>query len=90
MEEGINIPIQMISVCSTNGDLLPLRFRYEDSEHLLQTVHVLETVFKKEINYVGIEAFLYTCKANIDGKEKMFELKYTVKTHKWVLFRIVY
>ena len=90
MDDGLNIPIQMISVCSTNGELLPLRFRYEDKEHLLQTVNILETVCKKDINYIGIEAFLYTCKAMMYGKEKMFELKYTVRTHKWILFRILY
>ena len=88
--ETSNIPLQVISVCSTKGEFLPLRFRYEDKEYGLQTVEIIETVCTKEIKYVGIEAFLYTCKAILHGTEKLFELKYTVQTHNWVLFRILY
>ena len=27
---------------------------------------------------------------DVDGKERMFELRYTVRAHKWALFREVY
>lgn len=85
-----NIPVQMIAHCAADGSMQPLRFRFEDPEHMLCTVQISEVVSSRRIEYVGIEAFLYLCKAVLDGRERMFELKYTVRTHRWVLFREVY
>lgn len=88
--DALNLQVEMISVCSTDGQLKPLRFRFEDAEHRLQTVSITEILCDKEICYVGIEAFQYVCKGIMDGAEKMFELRYTVRSHKWILFREIY
>ncbi len=85
-----NLQVEMISVCATDGRIRPLRFRFEDAEHCLQTVHVTQIVCDKEICYVGIEAFQFVCKGLMNGVEKLFELRYTVRSHKWVLFREIY
>ena len=29
-------------------------------------------------------------RARVDGREALYELKYTVSTHRWVLFRRIY
>lgn len=86
----LNIQVEMISLCSTDGKLRPLRFRFEDESHCLQTVPVTEILCDKEICYVGIEAFQFVCKGILGGREKMFELRYTVRSHKWILFREIY
>lgn len=52
----------------------------------MQTVSIQEVVSEKEIQYVGIEAFAYVCRACVEDAKKLFELRYTVRTHKWVLF----
>lgn len=80
----------MISVCDTVGNIRPLRFRFEDEVHQLQTVHIAEIICSKSVCYVGMEALLYVCKAEIDGRERMFELRYTIKNHIWMLFRMIY
>lgn len=85
-----NQQIEMISVCGSDGSLKPLRFRFEDEEHRLQVVQITEVISCKEICYVGIEAFVYVCRAEFGGREHLFEVKYTVRTHKWVLFRMLY
>lgn len=90
MESAINIPIQMISACNTTGEIIPLKFKFENDEHMIKTVNILDTICCKEINYAGIKALLFTCKAVIGDKENLFELKYTFLTHTWVLFRILY
>lgn len=86
----MNLPIEMISVCGPDGSLTPLRFRMEDEEHCLQTVVISQVLCSKTIQYVGIDAIQYLCKATAEGKEKLFELRYTLKTHAWTLFRVVY
>lgn len=82
--------VEMICVCGSDGALRPLRFRYEDAAHRLQVVDIAEVISCKEICYVGIEAFVYVCRAYDEDREHLFELKYTVRTHKWVLHRKIY
>jgi len=85
-----NVPVEMLSCCGADGELRPLRFRFEAPDHLLHTVNITEQVDSRKVAYVGLEAFVYLCRAKMDGAEKLFELKYTVRTHRWVLFREVY
>ena len=87
--KALNLPVEMISLCAVDGVLRPLRFRYEGDGHQLQTVKVNEVLVAKELNYVGIQSYLFICKAFLNDKELIFELRYTVKTHCWVLFRMI-
>lgn len=88
--DALNLPIQMICICAADGAIKPIRFRLEDSEYQIQTISICKVLSCKEIRYVGIEAFVYVCSAIIEGQEKQFELRYTIRTHSWVLFRIIY
>ena len=88
--EQKNRPVEMISICSTEGRILPVRFRFEAEDRSIRTVQISEVVSAKEISYVGIEAILYVCKAQMEELERLLELKYTVRTHRWVLFRVIY
>ena len=83
-------PVDVISMCSANGDILPLRLRMEDEDHQLLRVDVEEVISCKKIQYVGIEAHVFLCKATVRDKKWLFELKYTIRSHSWVLQRIVY
>ena len=82
--------IEMISVCGADGTPTPLRFRMEDECHCLQTVSISQVVYSNPIQYAGIDAIQYLCKAVLEGQEKLFELRYTLKSHRWSLFRVVY
>ncbi len=86
----MNLQIEVISVCGSDGTITPLRFRMEDESHCLQTVAITQVVCAKPIQYAGIDAIQYLCKAKCEGLEKLFELRYTVRTHRWTLFRVVY
>lgn len=84
-----NVPIQTIAICSTIGELKPLRFRYENEEHVIQTVDVNEVLSIKESNLAGINSLLYTCKAILDKRECLFILKYNVMTHTWIFYKML-
>lgn len=88
--ENLNLPIQMIFACNTDGTIRPIRFRYEDKEHNLISVDVTEVRTINEIHYAGIEILSCICKAVVENAEKMFEVRYFIKTHKWVLFDVIY
>ena len=53
MGDGI-YPVDVISMCSANGDILPLRLRMEDEDHQLLRIDIEEIISSKEIQYVGI------------------------------------
>ena len=83
-------PVDVISLCSANGDIRPLRLRMEDGEHRLLRIDIDEVISCKQVQYVGIEAQIFLCRATVRGKETMFELKYTIRTHSWCLYRRIY
>ena len=85
-----NQPVDVISVCSANGDIRPLRFRMENEAHQLLRIDIDEVISMKPIQYVGIEAQIFLCKAIVAGKEWLFELKYTIRTHNWCMHRRIY
>ena len=88
---GENIyPVDVISMCSANGDILPLRLRLEGEEHQLLRIDIEEVIGSKEIQYVGIEAHVFLCRATVSGKQWLFELRYTIRSHCWHLQRKVY
>ena len=88
--DGNICPVDVISMCSANGDIRPLRFRMEDEDHQLLRVDIDEVVSSKLIQYVGIEAHIFLCRARVRGKSTLFELRYTIRSHNWCLLRKVY
>lgn len=89
MEQNV-CPVDVISMCSAGGEIRPLRFRMEDEGHQLMRVDIDEIVSSKKIQYVGIEAQIFLCRATIQGRKALFELRYTIRTHSWCLMRKVY
>lgn len=89
MEQTI-FPVDVISVCSAGGEIRPLRMRLEGEGHQLLKINIDEVVSVKYIQYVGIEAQVFLCRATVQGHRLLFELKYTIRTHSWCLTRKVY
>ena len=88
--EQKNRPIDVIAMCSAAGEIRPLRFRLEDEQHQLLRIDIDEIISVKEVQYVGIEAHVFLCRAMVRGIESVFELKYTIRSHSWSLMRKVY
>lgn len=84
-----NHAVQMVSVVNTTGDMIPLRFRFEQEDHTLQTVVIEKVLTSQETNYVGQRCIRYTCRAIIGEQNILFELKYLVESHKWVLSKLL-
>ena len=89
MEQKV-YPVDVIFMCSASGEIRPLRLRMEDEQHQLLRIDIEEVISSKEIQYVGIEATVYLCRATVREKKWLFELKYTIRSHTWSLCRKVY
>jgi len=82
-----NTPIDVICVCTAGGEMKPLRFQIEDECHQKIRVNVDEVLSVREITYVGVEAKIFLCRGMVKGVQKLFELKYTLRTQCWRLFQ---
>lgn len=85
-----NIPIDVIASCMASGQMQPLRFRMESEDGQLMRVNITEVISVREVAYVGIEAIIFLCQAEVEEKRHLFELRYTVRSHQWDLMRWVY
>ena len=82
-------PVDVICVCSANGEIRPLRIRMEDEAHQLLRIDIDEVISRKAIQYAGIEATVFLCRATVEGQKCIFEMKYTIRSHSWCLLRKV-
>lgn len=87
--ETLNKPIEMISFCAIDGALRPLRFRYADERCQARTIRIREILSTKESHLAGLPNMIYLCRAMLDGRDHLFELRYAVLTHTWILHRIM-
>lgn len=85
-----NCPVDVIAMYSAAGEIRPLRLRMEDDCHRLLCFDIDEVISVKTVQYVGIEAQIFLCRAIIEQTERLFELRYTIRTHSWCLLRKVY
>ena len=87
--DALNLPVEMISVCSREGDLRPIRFRLTPEEGDPVTVALRGIDMVQAVRYVGQEAVRYFCRGELDGRERRFELRYALRSHRWVLYRFL-
>lgn len=86
--DAANQPVEMIATCSPEGALRPARFRVEEGGERV-TVRIRKIQDSEEISYRGIEAFRFVCLAVMGGRLRLFELRYTVRSHRWVFWRFL-
>lgn len=76
-------PIQMIVWFDTNGTPNPIRFKYNSS--VIKINKVVSVVLEK---LAGNNTYVFTCRAEVGGEEKMLEIKYELRTCRWMLFKV--
>ena len=76
-------PVDVISVCSADGTIRPLRLRLTDENRQLLRVNIDEVISAQEVRHVGVESVIYLCRAKLAQQEWTFELKYSIRNHCW-------
>lgn len=82
--------VDMLCICGSDGAVHPLRFRFADETQQVRVVDITEVVSCEEITYVGVEGYLYVCRTHDGIGEHLIEIKYTARTHKWAIRRMIY
>ncbi len=86
MEQRV-CPVDVICVCSADGQLRPLRIRVENEEQEWIRVDIDEILDCRHIRYVGVESKIFLCRATVGKRKCLFELKYALRTQCWSIVR---
>lgn len=81
-------PIEVISVMDTKGIITPLRLRIVRDDESLQVIKVDKVITRTQEKFAGKHMIVFDCQSLIGNVEKRYELKYELKTCKWMLFKI--
>jgi len=84
----VAMPIEMISYTNKSGDIKPLRFRIEGEDNTGKVVKIDNVIIRELEKLAGNPMLLFRCQSLIDDIEKQFELKYDLRTCKWMLYKI--
>lgn len=77
--DALNMPLEMIAVCSPDGELSPARFRLETESGERVTVRIRQIRRREEIRLMGVESIRFDCLALLGGQLRCFELRYGVR-----------
>ena len=86
----ISKPVDVISYCGADGELRPLRIRFEDDAHELHKINIQTIHDIRHITFVGLEAQIFLCTGILFDRSIRFELKYAIRSHCWYLSQQLY
>lgn len=81
-------PIDTIVKFTGNEKPKPYKFRYCEEDGKYREVKVDRIIMCNETKLAGIRAFVYRCQSQVDGTEKLYELKYIVQDCRWELYKM--
>lgn len=87
--ESVVCPVDVIAICSADGELRPLRVQIPEVDQSLSRINIDEIVSTSEVEFVGREATIFLCRATIGQRQRFFELKYAMRSHTWYLLRTI-
>ena len=86
MDDGAKA-VDVIGVFQSDGNIHPLRMQFMDENRQMIRVNIESVIRCEHVTVVGAEAMIYICRANLWGQKCVFELKYSIRCHKWTLLR---
>lgn len=86
---SLNVPIDMIAMCNSLGEMIPIKFRIEDESHHMLTIRVDEVIYQKESQYAGSKTLEYGCRALLEDRQQLIEVRYHIATHRWTIKKVI-
>jgi len=80
--------IEMLFWSDKKGNLKPIRFRIENEDETLSTIVVEKVITIDKEKLAGNHMLVYKCQSVIKGQERLYELKYSFDTCKWILWKM--
>jgi hypothetical protein len=81
-------PIEVVSWTDEKGDIHPSRFRLKKDDESYSVVKIDKIIFKDKEKLAGNEILIFKCQSVINNQQKLYELKYELRTCKWILWKM--
>ena len=79
---------EVLSVTDEKGNISPLRFKAITKDNVDMVISVDKVDSKELEKLAGNLMLLYRCRGIVNDKERNFELKFEIKTCRWMLWKI--
>lgn len=87
MLKVLALPIEMIAWFNEAGLPTPIKFKI-NLESVANVVKVDKVIHREVEKFAGNYVYLYRCQSVINNMERVYELKYELKSCKWMLFKM--
>ena len=81
-------PIEMVAWFTQEGIPRPVRFRLVNEEGTYTIIKIDRIISKDREKLAGNEMLIFRCESMITGIHKVYEIKYEIRTCKWILYKI--
>lgn len=81
-------PVDMVCWFEKTGSPHPVRFKLTSEDESERVIKVDRILHKDKEKLAGNEMLIFRCQSVINNQWKLFELKYELKTCKWILWKL--
>ncbi|WP_139905587.1 hypothetical protein [Clostridium thermarum] len=81
-------PIDVVAWFTKEGEPRPVRFRVTNEEESETVIKVDKILYREIEKLAGNPMLVFRCQGEVNGVEKVYELKYELLTCRWMLFKI--
>lgn len=79
--------VDVISFCSAEGEITPLRIRLETEEGERVAGNVEEIIHISDNDWLHVECRCFLCRVRLGERRIVLELKLAMRTHTWTVVR---
>lgn len=80
--------IEMIAWFREDGTPKPLRFRIRNNDDSKTIIKVDKVIYTDTEKLAGNPMLIFRCQSIINNVDKVYELKYEIKSCQWILYKI--
>ncbi len=81
-------PVEMVAWFTQEGVPKPVRFRLVNEEGVYTIIKIDRIVSKDKEKLAGNDMLIFKCESMIKGIQKIYEIKYELRTCKWILYKM--
>lgn len=81
-------PIDMVCWFEKTGIPHPVRFKLVAEDESELVIKIDKVMFIDKEKLAGNEMLIFKCRSVIQGVQRIFELKYELRTCKWILWKM--
>ncbi|MBX4271452.1 hypothetical protein [Clostridium estertheticum] len=80
--------IEMVSWTNLLGVITPVRFKIANEDESILVIKIDKVITIDKEKLAGNNRLVYTCQSVIRGCERIYSLKYSFDTCKWILWKL--